>query len=209
MVSEQDCRARWERVAAGFCYASEGREESPTMHDRIEELFAITHQRPIGSTKTIGVAFARGILAEKMGFAVNWAEFARKQCQRRHATYEPLRERVTIKHAAEDRPQYWIFDEETKKLEYRLPGCVEDWTLNNKYKDPREHHTVEDFDFCTLFDKYPSQVIGRPVYERLALWQGGKSLDNERGTSSETSGPVISKSLSGAVNQIVPGTGLN
>ena len=172
LVSEKDCRARWDRVAAGFRYASKGREESPTMQDRIEELFAITHQRPVGSTKTIGVAFARGILAERMGFAVNWAEFARKQCQRRHSTYEPLRENVIVKHASEDRPHYWIFDEETKKVVLRLQGCADDWTLNNKFKDPRNLHTVEDFDFRSTFDKYPPQIIGRPLYVPVALWQG-------------------------------------
>ncbi|KAG0568661.1 hypothetical protein KC19_6G036500 [Ceratodon purpureus] len=83
VVNEEKCAKRWGPKQHGkFWYARPGSSESPRMIQRIESLYEVTHQRPMGKQRCIGLAFARGLIAEKLGHAVDWASFAAKQCQR-------------------------------------------------------------------------------------------------------------------------------
>ena len=83
IVSEAMCNLRWvPREGGSYRYARRGHSESPRQCYRIERLFQITHQRPIKKSRCFGLAFGRGLLAKVLGYAVDWALFAEKQCAR-------------------------------------------------------------------------------------------------------------------------------
>ncbi|KAG0595238.1 hypothetical protein M758_UG152200 [Ceratodon purpureus] len=58
------------------------KEVSPRMGKRIRYLFLSVFQRPIGSNDAIPFHFGRGLLAERKGFPIDWAEYARKMTHR-------------------------------------------------------------------------------------------------------------------------------
>ena len=83
LVPQEQVEARWLRPEGyAFRYARPGNSESPRMQGRIGRLYQDVHQRTVPRSKTIGLAFARGLLAEKLGYSVNWSEFAFKVCTR-------------------------------------------------------------------------------------------------------------------------------
>ena len=70
-MSAADCCARWKKDGSEYRYGVEESMESPKMQDRIESFYEATHLRPMNRTRSMGLTFARGILAEKKGYAVN------------------------------------------------------------------------------------------------------------------------------------------
>ena len=173
LVSEEECVARWNRDASGFRYASHGSEESPRMQVRIEDLFLLTHQRCMGRTKAIGLSFARGILAEKKGLPVNWAEFAEKQCRRSRTPDTPLGPKSMRSSGVEQHQKYWLFDEESKTVKFDYPGSDEDWKLNTSNFLPNTVATGGHWDYPSIMlSNFSPQTIARPLYRGTLFWQG-------------------------------------
>lgn len=172
LVSEGDCIARWNRDASGLWYASPGSSESPCMQVRIEDLFLITHQRDMGWTKAIGLSFARGLLAEKKGLPVNWAEFATKQTNRRKKSDTSIVPRALKSRAGHEFHKYWVFDEESKTLKFDYEGAVDDWDLNSTRVTRSALAESGNSVYSSLLQNYTAEVIGRPLHKRGLMWQG-------------------------------------
>ena len=145
-----------------FWYAKPGQSESPRQCYRIERLYQITHQRPIGRYKCIGLAFARGLIAEKRGFAVDWATFAAKICARgkkEFKTFEELRRHC--REIGEPFPP-----NEIKKLdldEDSLTGAPDDW-LVNRNPDLLDPNLLQGFDLTLALPGVMPNIVHRPLY---------------------------------------------
>ncbi|KAG0573464.1 hypothetical protein KC19_VG180600, partial [Ceratodon purpureus] len=172
IVSEAECLARWKRDASGFRYASMESEESPRMQDRIETLYRVTHQRPMGRTKATGLTFARGVLAKKKGYAVNWAKYAERQVQRRKKRGEPYVPRTIVEPRNPDQRKAWVFDLEMGSAVYDLEQGDEDWELNRSLLNTGPTSNPAEFDMRAKLRTYPSQVIGRPMSDEMCRGQG-------------------------------------
>ena len=156
IANEADCILRWgKKTHGGFKFNRRGWSESPRMCRRIEILYKATHQRPLPSTKVVGLAFARGLIAEKKGFLVNWAAFAFKQCHR--GKYDiwnwksklPEGEGATGGHSGDE----------------DLEGADDDWDVNRQYKDfPRHRVQGTEWDIRRELNPTPTTLIDRPIY---------------------------------------------
>ncbi|KAG0572892.1 hypothetical protein KC19_VG132700 [Ceratodon purpureus] len=167
IVSDSDCLEQCKRDKSGFRYASVDSEESPMMQNCIEELFRLTHQRPIlGRTKAIGLHFARGILAEKKGYAVNWAEFASRIARRAKKKGQVLSNKPIVETNWTPKRRAWVFDREKGSAVYELETTADDWELNRVI--PRDSNIPEpdSFDLRSTLSKYPTQTVGRPLYRK-------------------------------------------
>ncbi|KAG0578526.1 hypothetical protein KC19_4G029900 [Ceratodon purpureus] len=147
------------------------------MQVRIEDLFLITHQRDMGRTKAIGLSFARGLLAEKKGLPVNWAEFATKQTNRRKKSDTSIVPRALKSRAGHEFHKYWVFDEESKTLKFDYEGAVDDWNLNSTRVTRSALAESGNSVYSSLLQNYTAEVIGRPLHKRGLMWQ-----DSEIGT---------------------------
>ncbi|KAG0595572.1 hypothetical protein M758_UG178000 [Ceratodon purpureus] len=174
IVSEEECSARWKRNSSGYRYAVAKCEESPRMKDRIERLFEETYERPINQTKSIGVAFARGTLAEKKGFAVNWVEFAHSRYRRgrnRNLTLQNFGE----KHAdmrKRGRERAYVFNPDLGTVVHDLIGADDDWELNVKHAARDTSSKYQKFDLLLDPRNPQSQVIEHPLYSRRLINEG-------------------------------------
>ena len=128
IADEKKCVQRWGKKRGGkFWYAKVGFAESPRMRYRVEKLYQLTHQRPIGKQRGIGLGFARGLIAERLGFAVDWASFAAKQCRRGRRPFETLEElKARMRAENKDWPVNEVFDKDETELE----GSADDWDVN-------------------------------------------------------------------------------
>ncbi|KAG0559418.1 hypothetical protein KC19_10G103000 [Ceratodon purpureus] len=163
VASKSMCERRWGPMKGGkFWYAKPGQSESPRQCYRIERLYQITHQRPIGRYKCIGLAFARGLIAEKRGFAVDWATFAAKICARgkkEFKTFEELRRHC--REIGEPFPP-----NEIKKLdldEDSLTGAPDDW-LVNRNPDLLDPNLLQGFDLTLALPGVMPNIVHRPLY---------------------------------------------
>ncbi|KAG0609735.1 hypothetical protein M758_7G010200 [Ceratodon purpureus] len=163
VASKSMCERRWGPMKGGkFWYAKPGESESPRQCYRIERLYQITHQRPIGRYKCIGLAFARGLIAEKRGFAVDWATFAARICARGKKDFRTFEElRRHCREIGEPFPP-----NEIKKLdldEDSLTGAPDDW-LVNRNPDLVDPNLVQGFDLTLALPEVPPSTVHRPVY---------------------------------------------
>ncbi|KAG0504203.1 hypothetical protein KC19_N006700 [Ceratodon purpureus] len=127
VVNEEKCAKRWGPKQHGkFWYARPGSSESPRMIQRIESLYEVTHQRPMGKQRCIGLAFARGLIAEKLGHAVDWASFAAKQCQRGGRPFISLEE---LRSKTRRESGWWPRIEASELNANDLEGAPDDWEV--------------------------------------------------------------------------------
>ncbi|KAG0595805.1 hypothetical protein M758_UG199200 [Ceratodon purpureus] len=204
IVSEDDCCARWKKDASGFRYAVEESMESPKMQDRIESLYEETHFRSTNRTKAIGLSFARGILAEKKGYAVNWARYAALQfarCKKRNLqihTFGPEHRHMRNRFRAQD----FRFDTEKGCVVHDLVGSEDDWELNRAITIHDRAPNKRTSDTLETVSSTPLQLIKRPIYKanagnnvserpsvnqvpRVAIHQGHNHASFERDTHSQ------------------------
>ena len=81
ICSKQDYEAFWGRK--GYNNGTRYKPYvSPRMVRRIRHLYQRVFQRPIGSADALPYHFARGLLAERNGYPINWAAYARKVTHR-------------------------------------------------------------------------------------------------------------------------------
>ncbi|KAG0558477.1 hypothetical protein KC19_10G031300, partial [Ceratodon purpureus] len=161
ICGEEDCVARWGQKSSGcFWYARAAKAESPRQMYRIERLYQLTHQRPVGVSRCIGMAFARGLLAEKKGYAINWAAFAVKQCTRGCRRFQTFEE---YKNKCERGLGVWPPNEVSELEESTLEGAPDDWIVNRKVRE-LDMELLSGFDFSKAVHPKPSIVISSPLY---------------------------------------------
>ncbi|KAG0594929.1 hypothetical protein M758_UG123300, partial [Ceratodon purpureus] len=161
ICKEEDCLARWDEKRSGcFWYARAAKAESPRQMYWIERLYQLTHQRPVGVGRCIGMAFARGLLAEKMGYAINWAAFAVKQCTRGRRKFVPFEE---YKSNCERGQGVWPPNEVCELDESTLEGAPDDWMVNVKVRE-LDMELVSGFNFSNAVHIKPSRAISPPLY---------------------------------------------
>ena len=122
------------------------RKVSPRMGKRIRYLFQRVFQRPIGANDAIPYHFGRGLLAEKKGYPIDWAGYARKMTHRgtgdtahipgRSASSTELMKggKPFVFMSMEDLrrttpPSKWPKNEEDSNTE-SLEGRDDDWPIN-------------------------------------------------------------------------------
>ncbi|KAG0596079.1 hypothetical protein M758_UG222400 [Ceratodon purpureus] len=161
LILHQMCVARWgAQYGNGFIYADVYQGESPRMQRRIEVMYQRTHQRPIGKNKVIGVGFARGILAEKLGYAVNWAAFAHKQCHRGKKGTQPFQSFDDLKQKLGGTPA-WPENEVEFSVPGHLEGTRDDWKLNLKFPEPSRE---ERFDMRKVWGFRFQTLVEHPLH---------------------------------------------
>ena len=135
VASERHCLDRWLRQSTcGFRYTRAAACESPRMQRRIEELFQLTHQRPIGSTRAIPLGFARGFLAEKRGYAINWVRSAENHCRRGKAPEDPFVSFQVLKECCVEGNGFWPENEVPLDRAEDLEGADNDWEVNVPFR---------------------------------------------------------------------------
>ncbi|KAG0563379.1 hypothetical protein KC19_8G026200 [Ceratodon purpureus] len=185
VCNEAKCKDRWGQKSGGrFWYARANFGESPRMQYRVESLYQLTHQRPIGKQRAIGLAFARGLLAEKMGFAVDWASFAAKQCTRGGKAFLTIEE---LKRKTELENGEWPANEVLQLDEKDLQGAPDDWELN---RQPRKMNMrlVKGYDLKDVLPKKPDLTVAPPLYSRLQTLQLCNAVTSNSDSDSESDG---------------------
>lgn len=166
LANEADCLRRWgKKTHGGFKFNRRGWSESPRMCRRIEALYRATHQRPLPRTRVVGLAFARGLIAEKKGYLVNWAVFAFKQCHRGKYDVYNWRSKLPEGDGASSGD---TGDDD-------LEGAEDDWDINRQYKAFPGHH-VPEFDIRRDLNPKPSSIIERPIYGKSQRIPGTQQL---------------------------------
>ncbi|KAG0593901.1 hypothetical protein M758_UG029700 [Ceratodon purpureus] len=154
IANEADCIRRWgKKTHGGFKFNRRGWSGSPRMCRRIESLYRATHQRPLPSTRVVGIAFAREIIDEKKGYLVNWADFAFKQCHRGKYDIYNWKSKLPEGEGSS----------RVNREDDDLEGAEDDWNINRQYKSFPGHH-VPEFDIRRDLNPKPDSVIDRPMY---------------------------------------------
>ena len=170
ICSATDCRNRWGEPQGGqYKYARCANSESPRMRYRIELHFQKTHQKPIGARRGLGLAFARGVLAEKLGFAINWAAFAEIQCSRGHKRFISFGE---LRSLCENGDAVWPGNGVREVDESVLTGAPDDWLLN---RNPRKLHSwrpTQGFDLRLALETRPESTISLPLHVQMDASRG-------------------------------------
>ena len=162
IVSVDQCVDRWGPMEGGrFRYDRPGRCESPKMQHSMELLYQKTHQRPIGKVKAIGLAFARGLLAEKLGYAVDWAGFAMKACRRGKKMSQPFESFDDLKAKCARGEAKWPENEVHPGGEAGLQGAPDDWEIN---RHARKFTAANTFNLGRWLQPPPPTVIERPLW---------------------------------------------
>ena len=171
----KDCRKRWGDAQGGqFWYARCGRAESPQMRYRIELLFQKTHQKPIGPRRAIGFAFARRLLAEKLGFAVKWAAFAEIQCGRGGKRFMSFTELRSLCNNGEAK---WPRNGVREVDNSILTGAPDDWQVNRNPRTTLLWRPTQGFDLRLSLETPPEKTISTPLYGRQNAARG-KSIQS-------------------------------
>ena len=169
ICSAEDCKRRWgDAVGGTYWYARMGRSESPLMRYRIELMYQLTHQRPIGSQRSIGLAFARGLLAEKLGYSINWAAFAEKQCSRGRKKFLSFEDfRTQCNNGGGD----WPRNEVVADPDRLMPGAADDWEVNRK---PRTMNVslAQGYDLRASLPATPPTTIEPPLFTFASINAG-------------------------------------
>ncbi|KAG0571794.1 hypothetical protein KC19_VG043100 [Ceratodon purpureus] len=129
------------------------------------------HISAMNRTKSIGLTFARGLLAEKKGYAVNWAEYAAIQFLRYRKrdtqmyTFGPGHRHMRNK----GREHEYRFDAGKECVVHDLVGAEDDWELNwtLSISDISPENTM--YDIRSRLPSYPSQEIQHPLYRGRLL----------------------------------------
>ena len=89
-ASKKECETLWGKRKSnnGFRYTM---HEDESLKARIETLIRQVYQRKQTTNSDINLSFACGVLAERKGFNINWAKFA-KTVHRRKRSFSPLPE---------------------------------------------------------------------------------------------------------------------
>ena len=165
VVDEAKCATRWgARRHGSFWYAKPGRSESPRMCYRVEKLYQITHQRPMGKQKCFGVAFGRGLMAEKLGYAVDWAWYAGRHCSNGKKSFETLEE-YKAKSVANNS---WRRNNEVRNMnedEESLRGAPDDWEINRQPK-LMDMSQIQKYNLKALLIPTPTDTVSLPLYGR-------------------------------------------
>ena len=164
VVSEAMCSDRWgPRSSGSFWYAKPGRSESPRQIYRIDKLYQLTHQRPMGKQKFIGIAFARGLVAEKLGYAVNWASFAAKTCARGRKPFETIAEHMRrVKSDPAWCPSFDVVD--VNLDENTLEGAADDWEINI-HMESQNKRLIQGYDLRQALPVHPASIVKPPSYK--------------------------------------------
>lgn len=178
IVSDEECMARWKRDKSGFRYACDESEESPRMQERIENLFRLTHHRAMGRTKAIGLHFARRLLAEKKGYAINWAEFACRRAKRGMKQGHMYIDRPIVETNQTPWRRAWIFDSEKGTAVYDLERAEDDWEVNREVFSPGPNVGLETFQRPAGLHVHPCHIVDRPRYKKQGVWSGNVALLN-------------------------------
>ena len=177
ICSIEDCRRRWGDAQGGqFWYARIPHAESPRMRYRIELLYQKTHQKPIGPRRAIGFAFARGILAEKLGFAVNWAAFAEIQCRRGGKRFVSFTE---LRSLCDSGAAKWPGNGVREVDDSILTGAPDDWHVNRNPRTTSLWRPTQGFDLRLSLDTPPEKTITAPLHSRQSAARG-KSQQSPR-----------------------------
>lgn len=165
IANEGMCKLRWGHKKGGkFLYAKPDGGESPRQRYRIERLYQLTHQKPIGKTLGFGIAFGRGLIAEKLGHAVDWASYAAKQCSRGARPFETTEE---FKRRC-DAEGKWFPENEVRNLdldENTLEGAADDWEVNRHLRK-LDMKKVKHYDLKDALPTIPSQLVRKPLYKQ-------------------------------------------
>lgn len=182
VVSVDHCIARWGEMEGGrFRYDRPGRSESPRMQRKFEVLYQKTHQRPIGKVRAIGLAFARGLLAEKMGYAVDWAGFAMKMCRRGKKQSKPFESFDDLKARCARGEGVWPPNEVSPEGMDDLEDAPDDWEIN---RNARKFTAANTFNLSRWLQPPPATVVERPLWRPTApetsLEQSSDSMSSDR-----------------------------
>ncbi|KAG0504300.1 hypothetical protein KC19_N044500 [Ceratodon purpureus] len=188
VVNEEKCAKRWGPKQHGkFWYARPGSSESPRMIQRIESLYEVTHQRPMGKQRCIGLAFARGLIAEKLGHAVDWASFAAKQCQRGGRPFISLEE---LRSKTRRESGWWPRIEASELNANDLEGAPDDWEVN---RHPRQMNMrlINGYDLKDALPTRPDTVVSPPLYGRVVHIGVSSHADSDTASSGSDSSEKI------------------
>ncbi|KAG0572248.1 hypothetical protein KC19_VG079200 [Ceratodon purpureus] len=154
---------RWgEKMGGKFWYAKKVCSESPRMRYRVEKLYQVTHQKPIGNQRGISLGFARGLIAENLGYAVDWATYAARQCRRGNKPFHSI-EDLKLKTRLENGG--WPSNEVFLEDETLFEGSPDDWEVNCKV----EHHNpqlVNGYNLKAALPTVPEDEVAPPMYTK-------------------------------------------
>ena len=164
VASVKHCIDRWGPMEGGrFRYDRPGRCESPRMQRNIEILYQKTHQRPIGAVKAFGLAFARGLIAEMFGYAVDWAGFAMKQCRRGKKLTLPFESFEDLRAKCERGEAKWPPNEVSAEGLDELEGAPDDWEIN---RNARKFTRANSPNLIRFLQPPPPTVAERPLWKK-------------------------------------------
>ncbi|KAG0573097.1 hypothetical protein KC19_VG148500 [Ceratodon purpureus] len=144
------------------------------MQHSIELLYQATHQKPIGKVKAFGVAFARGLIAEKLGYAVDWAGYAMKACRRGKKASKPFESFEDMKAKCARGEGKWPENEVQRGGEENLEGAPDDWAIN---RNARKFTAAATYNLTFYMNPKPSKVVARPLWgNTVAANSGGVSV---------------------------------
>ena len=205
VASVDHCIDRWGPMEGGrFRYDRPGRCESPKMQRYIELLFQKTHQRPIGRVKAIGLAFARGLIAEMKGYAVDWAGFAMRMCRRGNKMTLPFESFDDLKAKCERGEAVWPGGEVSAEGLDDLEGAPDNWEIN---RNARKFTAASTFNLSRWLQPPPRTVVERPLWRvKTPATTPAASVDpSSDSISSDTAYP---RHLLNATGPPLPGTSL-
>ena len=171
IANQEDCIKRWGvKLHSTYNFTRRGWSESPRMVHRIKSLYRKCHQRSFPKSKQIGLAFARGIIAEKRGYLVNWAAFAYKQCHRGKVDI------VNSGRKHEEGTEHEGEDDDSTADEDNLEGALDDWDLNRQWKDFPDTRSLPFNIQSQLPQRVLSYGVDRTLYGKAQERQGSISF---------------------------------
>ena len=130
------------------------------MQCNIELLYQNAHQCPIGKVKAFSVAFARGLLAEMMGYAVDRAGYAMKARRRGKKMSRPFESFEDLKAKFARGKAQWPKNE-VQVGSKELESARNDWEIN---KNARKYTQAATFNLGFYMDSLPSKVGTQPLW---------------------------------------------
>ncbi|KAG0596419.1 hypothetical protein M758_UG252400 [Ceratodon purpureus] len=132
------------------------RNVSPRMVRRIRSLYHCCFQKPIGTADALPYHFGRGLLAERNGYPINWAAYARKMTHRGTEDTEHLGRTPTEGRELCRRGVLFQF-ESLEALRHRTPHA--EWPKNEAVDESDgEEGRDDDWEVNVKFDMKPDGI---------------------------------------------------